>query len=991
MNVLLILAASLWISLSSVTFCAEDAGSNEPIEFASKSPVTPGRPKKAAPRKSANPWGFAVFSPDSKMVATVLQPDENESKGVIVVWDVPAAKVRCQFKRSTRILAVAFSPDSSLLAIGPDGPSSGVALMDTSSGEIRQTFPGPAMQTNCLAWSADGSRLALGSSTDKSVREWHVGRKRFVKAHEVALTQILDVAFTTDNKLIAAGLSNREKTQVLITDIVTAKVTQTLPAQKEAVEAAQFGAKGNQLATVGWDATVRVWEVATGKAVAELKGHQRGITAVSLSSDGKRLISANPREMKLWNGEAKELITDLGAENCQQVALSPDGKFLVSISREGNASFRDIERASSLTTLDYSLTMVAKPESDHGNEKPAIPVVADTPESEAIQSVAYSRDGKWLAVAREDGRISLRTAVDGKLVREIAAFEDVAASVAFSPDSKLLASGSFERVIKIWNVDSGELVTLLAGHENWVFSVAFSPDGKLLASASNDKTIKLWNVDGKELATLNGHAGGVRAIAFLPDGKHLVTGSSDRTAIVWNIETRQQVATLKGHSAAVRDIACSSDGATIATASEDATIRLWKTADWTERAIAKGAEDVMFCCVAFSPQGRTLAGGTIDGTVKLFDPVDGKERSTLTGPTDAVTSVTFAPDCHEIVAGSVDKSYHRWTAKQKESVAVAPPKIVIETKPKAPKTVVAATELKSVTLQVERPVLSLDVDKTGKLLVIGTGSNRVAGELQLWDLTTQTRKWKGADFKLGLPAVAFSSNDMIAVGNFTDKFMRLYNVTNGEKVKELRGHRAVIHGIAFAPDGKTFATASLDHEIKIWDALTNRETKTFVGHKDSVHTVEFSPDGKLLLTASADRTARIWSVESGKEVRQLAGHDGLVQQATFSRDGLSVATASVDGTCRIYESATGDYLFTLRGHRNSVESAAFAPNGKLIATGSRDRTLRIWDATCGIELIKMTQEGTVRVVKFTSDGKRLISGGEDKTVKIWDLTGLGSK
>ena len=106
MNVLLILAASLWISLSSVTFCAEDAGSNEPIEFASKSPVTPGRPKKAAPRKSANPWGFAVFSPDSKMVATVLQPDENESKGVIVVWDVPAAKVRCQFKRSTRILAV---------------------------------------------------------------------------------------------------------------------------------------------------------------------------------------------------------------------------------------------------------------------------------------------------------------------------------------------------------------------------------------------------------------------------------------------------------------------------------------------------------------------------------------------------------------------------------------------------------------------------------------------------------------------------------------------------------------------------------------------------------------------------------------------------------------------------------------------------------------------------------------------------------------------
>ncbi len=997
MNVLLFLAASLWISLISTSTFADDAEpagpTIEPIEFVSAAPAQTDRANRALPAIPSTPWGFAVFSPDSKMVATVVQPDDDELKGDIVVWDVPAAKVRCKYAQPSRIAAVAFSPDGTLLAIGPHGPQPGVTLIDTTSGEVRQTLPGPAMRTNCLAWSADGSRLALGSSSDKSVREWNVTRKRFVKAHEVELTQILAVAIADDNKLLAAGFVSREKTQILVLDVTTGKVIQTLAGHKEAIDAAQFNAKATQIASVGWDASVRIWEVATGNPLAELKGHKRGITSVSLSNDGKRLVSANPREFKLWDGDKKELLADLGGENsgARLVTMSPDGKQVISISREGNAQLWDVEKKSSVATLDLSITPVAKPEPGSSNEKPAAAIVADAAESEAIQALAYSRDGKWLAIAREDGRISQRTAVDGKVHRDIAAFEDVAASVAFSPDSKLLASGSFEKLIKIWNVESGELVAQLSGHGNWVFAVAFSPDSKMLASASYDKTVKIWSLDCKELATLNGHTAGVRAVAFLPDGKHLISGSSDRTAIVWNVETRQQVTTLKGHTAAVRDIACSPDGTTVATASEDSTIKLWKTTDWTERAVAKGADGVMFWCVAFSPQGRTLAGGTFDGNVKLFDPSDGKERSTLTGPTDAITSVTFAPDCHEIIAGSVDKSYRRWKARQTGTPAIASATTTVETKPTVLKTAEAVTALKAITLQIELPVLSFDLDKSGKLLAIGTGGYRAAGDLQLWDLTKQTRKWKGAEFKFGLPAVAFSSNDQIVVGNFTDNFLRLYNVTNGEKVKELRGHRSKVHGIAFAPNGKTFATASLDRDIKLWDTTTNREVKTFVGHKDFAFTVEFSPDGKQLLSASADQTVRLWNVETGKEVRQLIGHGGMVQQATFSRDGLYVATASADGTGRIYEAATGDYLFTLRGHRNKLETVAFAPHGKLIATGSSDRTIRIWDATCGTELMKLNQEGIVRVVRFTPDGKQLISGGDDKTVKIWEVTGIGRK
>ena len=965
----------------------------EPIDFVSTAAPQADPTGSGTSSPSSSPWGFAIFSPDSKLIATVAQPVGEGLKGEVIVWSAADAKRRCQFTQSGRIVAVAFSPDGKLLAIGPGGPQFGVSLVDTKTGDIQQTLPGPVAQANCLAWSADGKRLALGSTLDKSVREWDVTKKRFVKAHEIDLAHVLAVGFAKDGTLLAVGSPARERLLLHVVDVATGKPVQTLTGHKETIEAADLSGDGTRVVSVGWDATVRVWDVAKGETIAELKGHKRGINTVSQSSDGKRVASASTREFKLWDGETKELLSDLGGENsgAKLVAMSPDGAWLVSILRDGSAHLWDVEKRSERTALDRDTkaTETASTDTVVGVDKSGAPPPTDAPEPEAIQALAYSRDGKWLAIAREDGRISIRTAADGRVHRELEAFGDVASSVAFSPDSKLLASGSFDKVIKIWKVESGEQVAELPGHANWIFGIAFSPDGQTLASASYDKTVRLWNIaEAKELATLNGHTAGVRAVTFTRDGKLLISGGSDRTAIVWNIATRMPVATLKGHTAAVRDIACSPDGGTVATASEDATIKLWKTEDWTERAVAKGADGVMFWCLAFSPQGRTLAGGAFDGTIKLFDPSDGRERSTLRGPTDAVTAVAFAPDSHEIIASSIDKSFRRWKA---QSVSVTSG-VTGETKAPELKPAEAVTALNAITLKVGQPVLSLAFDKPGRQLAVGTGGYRTAGALQLWDVSKQEKKWQSPVFKFGLPAVTFSQNgQQLAIGNFTDNFLRLYNAADGEKLKELRGHRSKVHGVAYSPNGKYFATASLDNDIKLWDAATNREVKTFLGHKDYAFTVEFSPDGKLLLSASADRTARLWNVETGKEVRELAGHGGLIQQATFSRDGLRIATASSDGTSRVYDAVTGDYLFTLRGHRNKIDSVAFSPNGKLIATGASDRTVRLWDATCGAELLKLSQEAAVRVVLFSPDGKQLASGCDDKTVKLWDVAAFGTK
>lgn len=963
----------------------------EPIEFVDTAQSqAQNNPRMNRPAMAvATGWGNAVFSPDSNVVATVSVAEGTDPKGEVFFWNVADPKPGVHYEQQGKIGSVVFSPDGTLLAIGPYSSRTGVILVDVSTGQAVKTIPGPVARTNAIAWSTDGKQLALASTTDRTIRFWDVDEQKFLKASEPEASSFFSLAYTSSGTLLASGVPSSNRDELVIFDAASGRQEKSLKGHKELIETTSFSADGSTLASGGWDATARIWDVQSGEEKAVLKGHKKGIRTISISGDAKRLATANDREFKLWDIEKHELLADLGTENngAKFVQMSPNGAWLVSIDREGVARLWEVEKRTEKAKLDRDGGSQMASTSTPTTPNAAVP--GDAPEGEAIQSISYSHDGKWIALAREDGRVSIRQTSDGAVTRELEGFTDVAESVCFSNDSQLIAAGSFDKTIKIWRVESGELIADLDGHTNWVFSIAFSPDDKLLASASYDKTIKIWDLaQSTAVATLTGHTAGVRSVVFTPDQKFLISGSADRTAIAWELTDYKPVATMKGHAAAVRAVACSPDGATIATASEDATIKLWKTADWSERSTIQGTEGIMFWCVAFSPAGRSLAAGAFDGTVKLFDPSDGKPRQTLRGSTEAITAVAFAPGSKEIIAGSIDKSLRRWPAQlvaasDKSKLASS------DSKPVELKASEGATALNAVVMNVDQPVSSLAFTRDGKRLAIGTGLYRTAGSLQLWDVASRERLWKGEEFRFGVPAIAFSPDEQkIAMGNFADNFLRLIETNTGKQIKEIRGHRSKIASVVFSPNGKTIATGSLDRDIKIWDATTYRELRTITGHGDFVYSVAFTADGKRLLSGSFDRTARIWDVETGKELSQLKGHKGPVQQAVFARDGSLIATAAGDSTVRIYDTASGEYLLTLRGHRNKVESIAFARNSQRIATASADKSVRIWDTLSGVELLKLNLDAIIRVILFSPDGRYLATGGDDKIVKIWDVAGF---
>ena len=280
---------------------------------------------------------------------------------------------------------------------------------------------------------------------------------------------------------------------------------------------------------------------------------------------------------------------------------------------------------------------------------------------DAARSLAFSPDGKQLASGYQYGSVRLWDVDKTIAVKEINTADsaqtirigDVAlVSLAYSPDGKRLAVGSADYRITLLDLINRKVLHSFVGHDGEVTALAFSPDGTRLASASHDRTVKVWDSSsGKKLLTLAGHSGPVEAVAYSADGKSIAS-AIDKTHIrLWDASTGKTLRTLDSRVARAEDI----------------VVETHNYIPYLDE-FSEGMPGRVLS-LAFSPDGKRLASGSQEGFINQWDLASGKKqtmvpRRSIYDTDDRALKVMYSRDGKELVSIHTGKGHaQKWASE----------------------------------------------------------------------------------------------------------------------------------------------------------------------------------------------------------------------------------------------------------------------------------------------------------------------------------------
>ena len=189
------------------------------------------------------------------------------------------------------------------------------------------------------------------------------------------------------------------------------------------------------------------------------------------------------------------------------VAVSPDGRFIVSGSWDNTVKVWEAESGHLLRSLEGH--------------------------TDRVRAVAVSLDGRFIVSGSSDRTVKVWEAESGRLLRSLEGHTGWvnAVAVAVSPDGRFIVSGSEDRTVKVWELESGRLLRSLEGHTGGVNAVAVSPDGRFIVSGSDDRTIRAWEPESRESRVLFWNDAVILSLALSRDGRLLACG--DAAGRVW--------------------------------------------------------------------------------------------------------------------------------------------------------------------------------------------------------------------------------------------------------------------------------------------------------------------------------------------------------------------------------------------------------------------------------------------------------------------------
>ena len=612
------------------------------------------------------------------------------------------------------------------------------------------------------------------------------------------------------------------------------------------IPSAAFSTDGTRIVTACGAKIARLWDAASGRAIAVLRGHTAGIRSVAFSLDGRRIVTASEdNTARIWDAaNGRPILVLRGHEGAvASAAFSPDGSRIVTASEDSTARIWDVTSGKTVAVVsDGSWIRLAE----------FIPT-ASIP---IIEFAAYSRDGRRIVTILGEHRARVWDAASGRQVAVIGGNAGWVASAAFSPDGTQVVTTAYEeKTARIWDVASGKQISTLEGHRKAVNSATYSPDGSRIVTASDDTTVRIWDAaGGHQIAVLHGHENGVVSAAYSVDSTRIVTASTDGTVRVWPTASKEKIVVPGGDAGWQYVAAYSAEGARLAARYLDDTMVVWDTATWRKTAVLHGDGSSMNAA-AFNTHGSLIATTSGGNTARVWDATSGHLILTLQGHEGPVESAAFSRDGTRIVTASQDKTARIWESARGRQVGV----------------------LRGHDSGVDAASFSPD----GRRVVTASLDNTA----RVWDVAGGRQVLVLQDHDGPVSSAVYSPDGARIVTTSFDHTARVWDSTSGRRLAVLRGHEDTVDSAEFSPDGTRILTVS-GYTARVWDASSYRNIAILGGQERERMAAFYTPDGAHIITASSDGSARMW------DGRQLAmsTQQVLTEVCTSRLRGISTLT-----------------------------------------------------------------------------------------------------